>query len=522
MRYPTLHERGFVMPRQTAHESAFTGASHGRRTKTWTTSSAGPHSVVVSNINSLRKRSRALVRNDPYGGAALDRWVSNVIGSGIRPQPIVKEESLREQITELWEEWTEQADADGMTNYYGIQALAERAASEGGDCFIRFRRRRPGDGMAVPLQLQVLEAEMCPEYEERMASARRAIIGGVEFDRLGRRTGYWFHRRHPGEAPVRPREIGDLVRLPASEIIHLYQVHRPGQVRGIPRLTRAVLRLWGLDKYDDATLLRQEIAALFAAFVIRPQDEEPTADPIDPITGEKLERDDDGGLMAKLEAGTMWQMEPGEDVRFSDPPDTGSGYKDFMRQQLLAICAAVGVPYESVTGDLSNVNDRTIRAVLQEFRRAVRAYQQQVFVHVVCQRVWREWFDTAVLAGALRVRNYDTRRLKVQKVRHQPEPWPHLHPVQDVQANRESVAGGFDSLDRIREERGLNPVEVDRQNAEAKKRADDHGLSYTSLNGGGSASAARPTGGETPEEPPGPGREPADDEEDRPNAQPQP
>ena len=31
-----------------------------------------------------------------------------------------------------------------------------------GECFIRLRPRKPGDGLVVPLQLQILGAEMCP------------------------------------------------------------------------------------------------------------------------------------------------------------------------------------------------------------------------------------------------------------------------------------------------------------------------------------------------------------------------
>lgn len=38
------------------------------------------------------------------------------------------------------------ADAAGLTDFYGLQALAYRAMLEGGETLIRLRYRRPEDG----------------------------------------------------------------------------------------------------------------------------------------------------------------------------------------------------------------------------------------------------------------------------------------------------------------------------------------------------------------------------------------
>jgi len=64
-----------------------------------------------------------------------------------------------------------------------------------------------------------------------------------------------------------------------------------------------------------------------------------------------------------LEPGTMQELLPGEQVEFSDPPDAGNNYPDFMRQQLRAAAAGSGLPYELMTGDMQGVNDRAIRVV---------------------------------------------------------------------------------------------------------------------------------------------------------------
>ena len=42
------------------------------------------------------------------------------------------------------------------------------------------------------------------------------------------------------------------MRVPAAEVMHLFRSLRPGQLRGVPWMANAFVRLWELDQYDDA------------------------------------------------------------------------------------------------------------------------------------------------------------------------------------------------------------------------------------------------------------------------------
>ncbi|KKL47549.1 hypothetical protein LCGC14_2334410, partial [marine sediment metagenome] len=77
------------------------------------------------------------------------------------------------------------ADADGVVDFYGLQALAVRSTIEGGDCFIRLRNRRAGEAGTVPLQLQVLEGEMVPLHKTQSARGRNRIRSDYEFNAQG-------------------------------------------------------------------------------------------------------------------------------------------------------------------------------------------------------------------------------------------------------------------------------------------------------------------------------------------------
>jgi hypothetical protein len=65
-----------------------------------------------------------------------------------------------------------------------------------------------------------------------------------------------------------------------------------------------------------------------------------------------------------------------------------------MKQQLRGACAATGVPYEVLTGDMTGLNDRVMRVLLGEFRRRVSAWQHQIVAFQLCRRVWGWWFDS--------------------------------------------------------------------------------------------------------------------------------
>ena len=123
----------------------------------------------------------------------------------------------------------------------------------------------------VPLQIQVLEAEYCP-VDKFLTGAGRDVRMGVEFNAIGQRTAYLIHQEHPNDWAVSNGLVSREPKfVPASEVMHVREIRRPGQIRGEPWLTRALVKLRDLDGYDDAELVRKKIAALFAGFVTSPE-----------------------------------------------------------------------------------------------------------------------------------------------------------------------------------------------------------------------------------------------------------
>jgi len=464
-------------------------AGRGRRSLAWMPGNPGAVAAMLATHTDLRIKSRDLVRRNAWAQAALDAFVANAVGTGIKPQSLSGDERFKADVQALWRDWTEEADAAGQTDFYGLQALACRSMLEGGECLIRLRPRRVEDGLAVPLQLQLLESEHLPIHLNTDLPSGNAVRSGIEFDALGRRVAYHLYRSHPEDgrlAPMSGQGGMETVRVDAREVIHLYRVLRPGQIRGEPWLSRALVKLNELDQYDDAELVRKKTAAMFAGFVTR-------QNPEDSLMGEGA-ANGDGIALAGLEPGTLQILEPGEDIKFSDPADVGSSYSEFLRTQFRAVAAAIGITYEQLTGDLTGVNYSSIRAGLLEFRRRCEMVQHGVLVHQMCRPVWAAWMKQAVLSGALDApgfaRGGPTRRRQYLAVKWIPQGWQWVDPEKEYKAMLMAIRAGLMSRSEAISANGYDAEDVDREVAADNQRADDLGLifdsdpRYTSKDGG--------------------------------------
>ncbi len=454
-------------------------AGRGRRSLAWMPSNPGAVAALLATHTELRSKSRDLVRRNAWAQAGIEAFVANAVGTGIKPQSLSEDDAFKTEAQALWRDWTEEADAAGLTDFYGLQALACRAMLEGGECLIRLRPRRLEDDLVVPLQLQLLEPEHLPISLNTDLPSGNVVRSGIEFDGLGRRVAYHLYRSHPedgGLAPMSGQGGMETVRVDAREITHLFRVFRPGQIRGEPWLSRALVKLNELDQYDDAELVRKKTAAMFAGFVTRQSLE-------DNLMGEGVP-DGDGIAMASLEPGTMQILEPGEDIKFSDPADVGGSYGEFLRAQFRAVAAAIGITYEQLTGDLTGVNYSSIRAGLLEFRRRCEMVQHSVLVHQMCRPIWAAWMKQAVLAGALTApgfaRGGSARRRQYLQAKWIAQGWQWVDPEKEFKAMQLAMRSGLMSRSEAISAFGYDAEDVDREIAADNARADELNLIFDS------------------------------------------
>ena len=421
---------------------AYEGARTGRRTDGWVASGTSANAEIGPALARLRERSRDLVRNNPYATKAVQALVSNLVGTGIVPRARSSRQRLVKAADQLWQDFAESVDADGLTDLYGLQALVARTLAESGEVLVRLRDRRLDDGLPVPLQLQLLEPDHLDATKTAELPDGGFVLQGVEFDPLGRRRAYWLFPVHPGEVASFSRTRLLSQRVPADRVLHLFERLRPGQVRGVPWFAPAIVKLRDLDEYDDAELVRKKIEACFAAFVTG--DEEAATLGASSIDAE-------GRRIERFEPGMIEYLPSGRDVRFATPSSSG-GYAEYMRVQLHAIAAGVGLTYELLTGDLSQVNYSSIRAGLIEFRRRMEALQWQLLIPGLCQPVWRRFVAVGQATGALQAgvigAEWTAPRFEA------------VDPLKDIQADILAVRAGLMTLKEAIARQGYDPAQV--------------------------------------------------------------
>lgn len=447
----------------------FEAGQGGRRLKHFQPSRAHLNTLVAAAGADVTARARWLVRNNGYAANAIESWAGNVVGAGIKPSSLITDASAKAAVQRLWLQWTDDSDAEGLTDFYGQQRRAARELFIAGEVFFRFRPRRPEDGLVVLLQLQMIPAEMLPLTRTEALPSGNTIRQGIEIDRIGRRVAYHFLRRHPGDV-TDPGLASETVRVPASEVLHVMDPVDAGQLRGVSRFAAGIVKLFLLDQYDDAELDRKKVAAMHALFVTTPAPEAP----FDTAEGEEAA----GQRTMDLQPGQVVMLEPGEEIQTSSPADSGQTYEPFQYRTLLQVSAALGLPYAYLSNDMLKANYSNSRLALLEFRRRVEAWQHAVMVHQLCRRVWARWLDTAVLAGALELPGYERRRREHQACAWLPPRFEWVDPQKDARAEVEQIAAGLKSRSQAIAERGFDAEQVDAEIAADQARERQLGLSF--------------------------------------------
>jgi lambda family phage portal protein len=410
--------------------------------------------VNARNNPRLRAEMREMARTNPHIRKAISVWTTNLVGDGIMPRANSKDEKVNETVNALFAQADSQLSADGLGGLAAIQTLAVRGMVEGGDIFLRRRARRMSDGLHVPMQVQLFEAEQLDHSRFQRDTRGNPIINGVEFNRIGGRAAYWMLPDHPGYSPLRGN-FGS-VAVPADEIAHLFDRSRL-QVTGTPWGVAALDPAQNLDEWEHAEGIRKKLEACMVGIVT------PGSEGDDPVGGLDAQVDADGKplpagvvdaegkLIETFFPGMIAYARGGKDIKFNQPAVTGGG-DIYRRGSLMSVAAGFDLPYELLSGDLSHVSFISGRLGLQDFRRRVSALQWQVVIPLLCQPIW-DWF--CLFAHTLGKIPEPT-----VPVEWSPPSFEQINPLQEAMADLIAIRSGTKTLPEVIASRGRNPADV--------------------------------------------------------------
>jgi lambda family phage portal protein len=397
-----------------AMSGAWTGASTTRRSmRSWITQSSDADSDIIYDLPTLRERSRDLIRNAPIATGAQGTAVANVVGTGLKLQARIDAEFLgmTDEEADAWQDRTErewqlfaestECDVARTLNFYGIQSLAFRQTFENGDVFCLTPRIKRGN-FPYSLKLQLVEADrVC---NENYAPDRAGLIAGIEKDEItGEPLQYHIMNQHPDSAYVIPKDGYKWTKIPAygknsglRNVIHLYEMLRPGQTRGVPSLAPVIETLKVLSQYTENELMASTVASLFTVF-IKTETGDLDFSTMNGIGTEVGAETTDNDV--KLGNGAVVGLGKNESVETANPGRPNSAFDPFVKAITEQIGAALGIPYEVLVRHF-DASYSASRAALLEAWRFFRS-RRSWLVSMFCQPVYEIWLYEAVASGRI-------------------------------------------------------------------------------------------------------------------------
>lgn len=419
----------------------YDAAGNGRRLSGWKAPATDADAASAVGRSRLRQLSRDMIRNAPFARRVQSVIANNIVGSGIRPAVVGGNEAAKTAAASAILDHFASKDIDrhGILTLSALQLVVANSLIESGEVLVLRHTPAAGQRKRLPLQLEVLEVD----HLDLMITAAGAneVREGIEYNGEGIAVAYHIYAQHPGAA----RRSFSLksARVPASDILHIRRVERPGQTRGVPWLAPVMLTLGEMRDYQEAQILKQKMSAMLVGIV----------------NGGAGRAGEERGL-ASLAPGAILYADEGEDVSFSTPPPVAD-YEPVMRLGLSAVAVGVGITYESLAGDLSRVNFSSMRAGRLEMDKNIESWQDHILIGQFCEGV-AAW---ALAAYALTRQPGGPVSLTWTAPRR-----ALIDPIKEIPAILKKIEGGLTSLQREQRGLGLDPETIDRERKEDAAR----------------------------------------------------
>jgi lambda family phage portal protein len=447
-----FEQRGPVYSRR-----SFGAADYSRITSSLVSESEHIMRIIRYQGRTLRARSRQVSMNTSWGAKFLQMVATNVCG----PVPFKMSAKVKfasgkfdtaanDRIENEWSTWGKPGvcDFEQRLSWADIQRLAVRIMARDGECLIRIHEGTKAGPWG--LQLQIIDTDRLDEDLNKELPDGNVIIAGVEVDTTGRTVAYHLLKRKP-----RDWHLGvarDYVRVPAEQIIHLFMPIDSEQVRGVPWMFAAILKLHQLGAFEEAAIIAARVGASKMGFYQQRPD---MAYDGPPEGGARI--DADGNYIQSAEPGEFGVVPGGYEFKDYNPnyPDAQTG--PFLKALLRGLAASLGVSYHNFANDLESVNLSSARAGILE-ERDMWMTLQEFFKEHLHEKVYPHWLSNSLLRRKLpfalaRLDNYLT-------VFFQPRRWPWIDPLKDVQANILAIKWGLKSRSEIVSETGRDIEDV--------------------------------------------------------------
>ena len=411
----------------TSHAIAppLTSATRGRRGGDLPYARVDPR-WLRSYLPIVNARAKHMVRNNRHAATAAETVPNSTVGSGIHP-------TLEDPQLKIWRRWSSsrrRMNVSGMHDWTGIQWLVARSRLITGEAFIVMRRMRMYSTTSdfVPIRIEVFDADGLADSPARGMHPRAFFDFGREVGPNGRVLA-WHFRIDLG---LRDR----FIRVPASDVVHVYDPDDCAGRRGISAFSPVVIDLNELAGYQDSTAVKQHLASKLTVITSDPEFSGVSSKAAAPI--------------ADLEPGAEVYVEPGRTIEAFEAPLVRE-YRDFVKSNRDEIAVCIGATPQDLSGDYSGMNYSVARAATLKYWEKNNGHRMR-WLRPACEDVydWVRWAMGGKKAGWPEVDEMDW-KMPVRIA---------IDPDREGIANQRNVRNGFKSWSDVIRDSGRVPERV--------------------------------------------------------------
>lgn len=463
---------GMAMQRKQARKvlSYYEAAKPGNLRKGRRETGSGNDAILRAGA-SLRQTARHLEQNYDLALGVLNTLVANIVGQngiGVEPQPRradgTIDDALARQILELYKDWCIAPEVTKQHDWASAQRILARSWLRDGEVFgqmVSGLVPSLNHGTRVPFSIEMLEADFIPM--ELQATSPAQIVQGIEINAWGAPAGYHVYKSNPLESGSMLTGAGQTKRIPAERMLHLKNVHRIRQMRGVSVFASVLNRFDDLKDYEESERIAAKIAASMAAYIKKgsPDLYEPNAD------------SNEGQRNMKFRPGMVFDdLKPGEEIGMIDTNRPNPNLETYRSGQLKAIAAGAGPTFSSI----ARTYDGTYSAQRQELVEGYAIYGtlSSEFIGRIVRPVYEQFIAVAIASGVLKI-PAGIKLETMDDAAYMPPSMPWIDPLKEVKAWGMLEDRCYASGPEVIRKRGGNPIDTLEQQARwLREKADNN------------------------------------------------
>jgi len=335
--------------------------------------------------NELRQLATDGYRNNGTVRAVVDRFVSNVIGSGIHPQSKTSNPETNIAYENHWKYFHDNCDFTGRSNLTEIlrQVVASRFLA--GEHFIALLSNG---------KIQSIEQSriVTPDY----LTDNLNVIDGIEVDAYGKVKGY--HVGNRGEDGLVSTE--DTRFISSRNMIHICHRWRTEQIHGIPELAPILNLIDDHKDLNDATLTKARTEA-YQAYKVKVENPSSLQQGLmdrNSAQGE-TEQDEEDQIITDVSPNSVTYLKPNEDIEPIASVTPSSGFNEYERRLVEQIGSALGLPAQVIMMNFDSNFSSSRTAIMQSYQ-TIEIWQKWLIDNLL-QRLYNWQIAHAIKKGII-------------------------------------------------------------------------------------------------------------------------